>query len=43
MSLCSKFSKSRLLIGLFIILAVSLLSLPAFAQSDSNPKWDLFV
>ena len=43
MSLCSKFSKSRLLIGLLIILAVSLLSLPAFAQSDSNPKWDLFV
>jgi outer membrane protein OmpA-like peptidoglycan-associated protein len=43
MSLCSKFSKSRLLIGLLIILAVSLISFPAFAQSDSNPKWDLFV
>jgi len=43
MSLCSKFSKSRPLIGLLIILAVSLISFPAFAQSDSNPKWDLFV
>ena len=43
MSLCSKFSNSRLLAGLFIILAVSLMSFPAFAQSDSNPKWDLFV
>jgi outer membrane protein OmpA-like peptidoglycan-associated protein len=43
MSLCSEFSKSRLLIGLLIILAVSLISFPAFAQSDSNPKWDLFV
>jgi hypothetical protein len=43
MSLCSKLSKSRQLIGLLIILAVSLVSLPAFAQSDSNPKWDLFV
>src|SRR5580698_10307650 len=43
MSLCSKFSRRRPLIGLFIILAVSLISFPAFAQSDSNPKWDLFV
>jgi len=43
MSLCSKLSKSRLLIGLLIVLAVSLISFPAFAQSDSNPKWDLFV
>src|ERR1700722_12035696 len=43
MSLCSKFSKSRPLIGLLIILAVSLISFPAFAQSDSSPKWDLFV
>ena len=43
MSLCSKFSKSRLLIGLLVILAVSLISFPAFSQSDANPKWDLFV
>jgi hypothetical protein len=42
MSLCSKFSKSRLLTGLLVVLA-SLISLPAFAQSDSNPKYDLFV
>jgi hypothetical protein len=43
MSLCYKFSKSRVIIGLLVILAVSLISLPAFAQSDANPKWDLFV
>jgi hypothetical protein len=43
MSLCSKFSKGRVVIGLFIVLAVSLISSSAFAQSDSNPKWDLFV
>jgi outer membrane protein OmpA-like peptidoglycan-associated protein len=28
---------------MFVILAVSLLSVPVFAQSDENPKWDLFV
>jgi hypothetical protein len=43
MSVCSKFGKSRLLTGLLAVLAASLLSLPAFAQSDSNPKYDLFV
>lgn len=43
MSLSSKVLKSRLVIGLFVVLAVSLVSSPAFAQSDSNPKWDLFV
>jgi outer membrane protein OmpA-like peptidoglycan-associated protein len=43
MSVCSKFGKSRLLTGLLVVLAASLLSLPAFAQSDSNPKYDLFV
>jgi len=43
MSLSSKLLKSRLVIGLFVVLAVSLVSSPAFAQSDSNPKWDLFV
>jgi len=36
-------SKSRGVIGLLVVLAVSLISLPAFAQSDNNPKWDLFV
>jgi outer membrane protein OmpA-like peptidoglycan-associated protein len=40
---CSKFSKGRAVIGLLVILAVSLLSSAAFAQSDSNPKWDLFA
>ena len=43
MSFCSKLSKSRVIIGMFVILAVSLLSVPVFAQSDENPKWDLFV
>ncbi|MGA8438173.1 MAG: hypothetical protein WB762_33125 [Candidatus Sulfotelmatobacter sp.] len=43
MLLCSKFSKGRALIGLFVVLAISLLSSAAFAQSDSNPKWDLFA
>src|ERR1700736_2729465 len=28
---------------LLAMLAVILISFPAFAQSDSNPKWDLFV
>jgi outer membrane protein OmpA-like peptidoglycan-associated protein len=43
MSLCSKTRTSRAAIGLFVILAVSLIASSAFAQSDSNPKWDLFV
>jgi len=43
MSLCSKCSKGRVVIGLLVILAVSLISSPAFAQSDANPQWDLFV
>jgi len=43
MSLNSKFSRGRVVIGLSVILAVSLMSSAAFAQSDSNPKWDLFV
>ena len=43
MSHSSKFSKRRLFISLLAILAVSLISLPAFSQSDTNPKWDLFV
>lgn len=35
--------KGRLMLALLSILAVSLLSSQALAQSDSNPKWDLFV
>ena len=31
------------LIGLLSLLSLSLIASPAFAQSDSNPKWDLFV
>src|SRR5258708_3608116 len=36
-------SKSLVLSGLLMLLAVSLLASSATAQSDSNPKWDLFV
>ena len=43
MSLCSGFSRGRAVVGLLVILALSLISSPAFAQADSNPKWDLFV
>jgi hypothetical protein len=43
MSLCSKFSKGRMVIGLLVILVVSLISSTALGQSDSNPKWDLFA
>jgi len=43
MLLCPRFSKGRAVTGLFVILAVSLISSAAFAQSDSYPKWDLFV
>ena len=44
MSHSSQLSKRRsCVVSLLAILAVSLISLPAFAQSDSNPKWDLFV
>jgi len=43
MSVRSSLSKSRVLIGLLVVLAVSLVSSPAFAQSDSNPKYDVFV
>jgi outer membrane protein OmpA-like peptidoglycan-associated protein len=42
MSLCPKISR-RVLVGLLVFLSVSLIASPAFAQSDSNPKWDLFV
>jgi outer membrane protein OmpA-like peptidoglycan-associated protein len=43
MSLCSGFCRSRVVVGLLAILALSLVSSTAFAQSDSNPKWDVFV
>ncbi len=39
----SKFSRGRAVNGLLVVLAVSLISSAAFAQSDSNPKWDLFA
>jgi hypothetical protein len=42
MSLSSRFNYGRV-IGLLILIAVSVFSISAFAQSDSNPKWDLFV
>src|SRR5271166_5691928 len=44
MSLCSASHKGRAaVIGLLILFAVSLLSSPALAQSDSTPQWDAFV
>jgi outer membrane protein OmpA-like peptidoglycan-associated protein len=43
MLLFGRYSKSRVLIGLLALFAVSLISSSAVAQSDSNPKWDLFA
>jgi hypothetical protein len=44
MSLCYVSNKGRAaVVGLLVVLAVSLISSPALAQSDSNPKWDLFA
>jgi len=43
MSDLSSVNKGRVIIGLLAVLAASLISSPARAQSDSNPKWDLFV
>src|ERR1039458_9815146 len=43
MSRCSKLQKSRVAVGLLIALAVTLISSPAFEQSGSNPKVDVFV
>ncbi len=43
MSLCSKLRNGHLALGLLVVLAITLISSSAFAQSDSNPKWDLFV
>jgi outer membrane protein OmpA-like peptidoglycan-associated protein len=43
MSVCSSLSKGRIVAGLLAVLVVSLISIPGLAQSDSNPKYDLFV
>ena len=43
MSRCSKLRKGRVALGLLIALAATLISSPALAQSDSNPKYDVFV
>jgi len=43
MSLLSKLLKGRVAFGLLIALAVTLISSFALAQSDSNPKYDIFV
>jgi hypothetical protein len=43
MSLSSKLQTGRVAVGLLIALAVTLVSSPALAQSDSNPKYDVFV
>jgi hypothetical protein len=39
----SNMSRGRVRLGLLVVLAVSLFSTAAFAQSDPNPKWDLFA
>jgi outer membrane protein OmpA-like peptidoglycan-associated protein len=43
MSIGSSLSKGRIVFGLLLVLAVSLLSSSAFAQTDSNPKYDIFL
>jgi outer membrane protein OmpA-like peptidoglycan-associated protein len=43
MSLLANTGKGRLVVGLVAVVAVSLISSSALAQSDSNPKWDLFL
>jgi outer membrane protein OmpA-like peptidoglycan-associated protein len=43
MSVCSSISKGRFITGLLAVLVVSLISSMALAQSDSNPKFDVFV
>jgi len=35
--------KVRIVSGLLLVLVVLLLASPMYAQSDTNPKWDLFV
>jgi hypothetical protein len=43
MSLCCKLPKGRAAAGLLIALAITFVSSPALAQSDANPKYDVFV
>src|SRR5258708_3106277 len=43
MSPRSNLSQCLIVSGLLVLPAVCLISSPALAQSDSNPKWDLFV
>jgi outer membrane protein OmpA-like peptidoglycan-associated protein len=43
MSVCSSLSKGRIVTGLLAVLVLSLISSPALAQSDSTPKYDVFV
>ncbi len=43
MSVCSRLTRSRAAAGLFAVLVVSLISISALAQSDSDPKYDVFV
>ncbi len=43
MSACFRVSTGRIVMALSVVLVVSLISSRALAQSDSNPKYDLFV
>jgi outer membrane protein OmpA-like peptidoglycan-associated protein len=43
MSVRLRLSKSRVVMGVFVVLAISLTSIPALAQGDSNPKFDAFA
>src|SRR5271168_3496597 len=43
MSVWSSLSKGRVIVSLLAVLVVSLISSPAHAQSDANPKYDVFV
>ena len=43
MSVRPNLNKGRVVTGMLIVLPVLLISIRAFAQSDSNPKWDSFV
>jgi hypothetical protein len=43
MSSSSNLRKGHVSCSLLVALALTLISTSAFAQSDSNPKWDLFV
>ena len=43
MSVCLSLSKGRIVTGLLAVLVVSLISSSALAQSDSNPRYDVFA